>query len=818
MQLILLIMLLALPAVAACAADPRGNDTFTVTPAGTGEQLVRTSLPLPRGLLREGQTFSVTDGKRELPAAVRPLSWYPVTNGEAKSVRRALVTFPYWFPTPSPVIFSVRAVAAERTPARALPVTATLRDETVALTWKNGERVELILLAPARTSKAAPRLEVVEDNDAYCWQRWHFPDPQWPRIIELRRDALGVVVLVAHLQRGVTNDHFVPELGWELTTFVKGVGWRSGETLQATTNQPLRHAFATGADATYLLADQFSIYHPTAPLKRRGEIEIVPNEKGSWTYRYLRCRAGDKVPMQPMSWQRAEIVIAPSGLARLTSSLASPHRVEPERKLWSALYGKLDPVPSLPPSLDALVRYHRDAIVQSAAVGDDFGNVTSYNGALGVADTLHVVVGDPFGNVNVYNHGAAHGGVFGVNRLNSGAAIFAGGRRGNDRRLTETALLWCDNFFDQTIWWGEKERGGTRYMDASRQNRTKPDEKYMWRSDTSVDFCTKGFDCFWLAWEETGDPRMLDAFRAQTAYAAQFVHADHRGGQCRNIGVVRDFIRLYQFTGERHYLDEALRLFRELRTQLSTGHLFDQRGKPLNPDPPFIEEDKAGYKVGYAKPYIIGYALAGLPELIPFAPDEPDLTETVRAVADFLAATVDPAGGWRYPHPRSSGVMVWLGVEHAWQLTQAARALGPEPKWLDAIETVLRARILGWQRTGMIFSNLEGWETSTGKVRTRSELYDLHQKSGDPDRVHVAGEQPDSELYDLYQKPGDRDAARDYREGRVSYGEAEPEGIVHFEEVLGYYLQHRPVARLLAAPKPDEPLGLILARSPEKEK
>ena len=92
----------------------------------------------------------------------------------------------------------------------------------------------------------------------------------------------------------------------------------------------------------------------------------------------------------------------------------------------------------------------------------------------------------------------------------------------------------------------------------------------------------------------------------------------------------------------------------------------------------------------------------GWPFCIQFAPDEPDLKETVRAVADFLAESMDPAGGWRYPHPRSSGLTFSQAVEHAWHLTQAARALGPERKWLDAIEAVLRARILGWQRTGMI--------------------------------------------------------------------------------------------------------------------
>jgi len=283
---------------------------------------------------------------------------------------------------------------------------------------------------------------------------------------------------------------------------------------------------------------------------------------------------------------------------------------------------------------------------------------------------------------------------------------------------------------------------------------------------------------------------MLEALDAQTAYAAQHLHANQ--GECRNIGDVRDFIRLHQFTGEPRYRDEALRLFRELRTKLSTGRLFDQGGKPLDPDPPFIDEDQRGLKVGYAKPYIIGYALAGLPELIQFAPNEPDLKETVRAVADFLAATVDPAGGWRYPHPRSSAVIISQGLEHAWQLTQAAQALGPEPKWLDAIETVLRARLHGWQRSGKVLSGLEDWEVSTGKVKDRKELYGL------------------------YQKPADRDASRDYTDGQPSLGSAPPEGLVYFSEVLACYLKHRPASRLLAEPQADEPLGQVLNRIPRK--
>lgn len=68
----------------------------------------------------------------------------------------------------------------------------------------------------------------------------------------------------------------------------------------------------------------------------------------------------------------------------------------------------------------------------------------------------------------------------------------------------------------------------------------------------------------------------------------------------------------------------------------------------------------------------------------------------------------------------------------------------------------LRQRIQGWRRTGQVFSGLEGWEFTTGKIKERKELYDL------------------------YQKPGDRDVSRDYTDGQASFGSAPPEGIVYF--------------------------------------
>jgi hypothetical protein len=307
----------------------------------------------------------------------------------------------------------------------------------------------------------------------------------------------------------------------------------------------------------------------------------------------------------------------------------------------------------------------------------------------------------------------------------------------------------------------------------------------MWRSNDSVDFCTKGYSSFLLAYEQTGDPRHREALEAQVAYASRYVHADR--GESRNIGDADDFVRLYRATGENRHRDQALRLFRELRTKLSAGDLFSQGGQPIEPNPPFIDDDDTGYRHPFAKPYIIGYALLGLPRLAPCAEGEPKLRDVVRAVADFMAESQDPAGGWRYPHPRSSVLVLDQAIEHAWQIVVADGLLGPQPKHLDAVERVLRQRYHGWKASGQIPSGVNAWELITGRVKNPAELHRL------------------------YKHPEDRDFARDYTEGRLGFGSSQPEGLVYFPGVLAYYLKHRPASRLLVPPRGDEPLGKLLA-------
>ena len=255
-----------------------------------------------------------------------------------------------------------------------------------------------------------------------------------------------------------------------------------------------------------------------------------------------------------------------------------------------------------------------------------------------------------------------------------------------------------------------------------------------------------------------------------------------------NIGDVADFVHLYEFTGDQRYLEEALRLFRELRGKLSSQNLFSQGGKPIVDDPPFIDDDETGYQHPFAKPYIIGYALAGCPDLARHLPDEPSLIPMIRSVADFLVESQDPVGSWRYPHPRSSRLEMGIALEHAWQLVQASQILGAREQDLDAIERVLRQRLWTWRESGQVLEHMDGWEVSTGKIDNPQEIYQL------------------------YQRPKDRDGTRDYFDGRFSFEACDPESLVYFPEVLRFYLQHRSASRLLDRPQEGSPLATIVAR------
>jgi hypothetical protein len=718
-----------------------GYMRIVVSPAAPGAQVVRVSLPFAHGLVGENQTLLVSDGKAKIAGSLRPLTWHPRIGGEARSVRRGLLTFPYTFAGKGAVEFRLRprSVGDDKP---ALPVAVSFDGESLVIAYENGPTLTAELIAPARTPAAPAVPETVESNQYLLWQRLRLDDPQWPRVIEIRADVAGQVVVVAHLQSNLTGFGSAPDFGWRIETKAPPNYLQSGEQKLQVSEGGVTHRFSDEqACAMFFDGERYRIYHPVAPLTQRGEVEARRSD-GGLVYRYRRCSAGEELPMQQASWRRAEFVVAPTGLAPLTATLESPHEVTLDWRLWDELYGTGRPLElGDHPELAEVLQYHHEVIGRASARGDEQGSAS------------------------------------GMDRLNHCPPIFEEGWRSGDSKLTDVATMWCGNFYDRSIWWGPEGTGGTRYP-AIRDNQ--------WRSNRAVDFCTKGVDSFFLAYEQTGDPRMLEALNAQTTYSSGQVHTD--GGEPRNIGDVRDFVRLYRYTGDQKYLAIALRLFRELRTRLSPGDLFSETGEPIEGNPPFIDDDALGAKHHYAKPYIIGYALAGLPELLKYAPSEPKLREVIAAVADFLADSQDPLGGWRYPHPRSSTMFLDQASEPAWQIVQADTALGAQENHLDAIERFLRQRVLGWVSSGRVLHSLEGWEKSTGKVMNSTEMDQL------------------------YQRPSDRDASRDYTDGAISVGSGSSEGLVYFPEVLRFYLQHRPAARLLAPPKETDPLGIVLSR------
>lgn len=629
------------PVASESGVCPRGSvelPTFTVKPAARGKQLVRVSLPFAPRAFPVGSGLVVRAGGAEIVPDVRSLTYHP---GKPASVRRAMVTFVYDFPDLKERQFTLAlkagVSATAPTAERARSFKAHIGDIDLELTGsavsaqragKELWRAELI--APQRTSTADPKTETIERGPNYTWVRLLVPDAAWPRIIEVRADSLGTVAVRAHLQRLETGDGYAPELGWRLTE-ARARFLHSGDSDRAIAAEPVKHEFDQGA-AAWVDGSAGRISFPDAPLLRRGQVAVAKSGNGL-EVTYLRCSPDERVPFQEAAWRTATFAVGPPKAAPLNALLEPTHEVRVPARFFDAVYASgREADLSSQHTLEGLSRYHRDAIVQSALTGDDFGNITGFPA-----------------------------GAFGMNRLNHCTPIFDEYYRSGDARLRATALQWCDNFHDLSIWWGagrEGDFGGTRYnnIQAMGVDDHKGEKSFMWRSNTAVSFCTKGIDSFFFAYEETGDPRMATALRWQFDYSKRMVHAGLN--YCRDIGEVADLLRLHKFTGRSEYLDECLRLFGELRACLSDGDLFTESGQPIEKDPPFIDDDKHGLEHPYAKPYIIGYALSGLPDLARIRRDEPKLHDVVRAVADFLATSVDPSGGWRYPHPCSRYIII----------------------------------------------------------------------------------------------------------------------------------------------------------------
>lgn len=756
--------------------------SFSVTPTATGTQAVRISLPFSAGAFPEGLQLEVHHKSTILLPQVRILTLHPCL---PRCVRQAILTFPFHFHSLEPHAFSLKLViskARDIQPVFSMTESAsgtweiswmnrqlTLTERALSFRIVDSQAWKATLIAPTRESSAPPRIEIVETGPFYHWIRFLYPDARWPRILEYKMDNLGTVSARIHLQRVAVTDGYCPGLGWDV---------QQGELVDPMAEE---NGYSIGGALALMLfegGEPFSIpfgkgtlSFPEAHFLRKGMVQLDSWPAGVRAT-YNRASENDRVPHQPMAWRTAGFVVSATGqvewnhldepLQHVTISNAADHGEGGASH--SGIEGER-------PILKKIMDFHRDAILDSALRGDDFGNVTHFQQD-------------------------AHPSIFGMNRLNHCLAIFREYEQTADPRLRTLALDWCRNFYNLSIWWGRDETfGGTRYNNANAagDKAHQADQSFMWRSNFASHFCTKGFASFYLAYEETGDPRMSSAFTAQADYVRSQVHAVCPPGEPRNIGLVEDLLRSAEWTGEEQFTQDALRLFRELRTCMNGQGLFSQSCQPIVADLPFIDEDQVGYNHPFAKPYILGYALTGLPGLLDLFPEEERLSELVHSVAVFQADSIDPVGGWRYPHPRSTSCLVSQGMEHAWQLCRVMQSApsvsNPPGKLLDAVEKVLQNRILVFLRTGTLMSRLSGWEKSAGTVTDATGLSNL------------------------YRHPEDRDPARDYSEGEIDLGSSPPEGLVYFNECLRFYLRHRPGERLF---QPNEALAQVLERMEDR--
>jgi len=204
-----------------CAGEVGKLPSFTVTPAKTGEQLVRVSLAFAPAAVPKGMALTAMGGKTSVLCDVRALTHHP---GQPQSIRRALVTFVYDFESLETVSFTLTLVhgftqqwtiteTAPNVAIRFADHSLVINADSIQCT-SNSASWEARVIAPALAPNCAPKLEVIESGMRYLWIRLLCPDPEWPRIIELRADTLGTVTLRTHVQRLGKGDAYAPDLGW----------------------------------------------------------------------------------------------------------------------------------------------------------------------------------------------------------------------------------------------------------------------------------------------------------------------------------------------------------------------------------------------------------------------------------------------------------------------------------------------------------------------------------------------------------------------------------------------------------------------------
>ncbi|NUP98708.1 MAG: hypothetical protein HUU35_02510, partial [Armatimonadetes bacterium] len=440
------------------------------------------------------------------------------------------------------------------------------------------------------------------------------------------------------------------------------------------------------------------------------------------------ARETDNLLLQEGMWRSVEVVVEPAPPEALAAAIDAPLVATADWTLYDAVYGTGAPLEVTTPALRSMVETYRSTIARLPLLGDDWGSL---------------------GGLERYNHCGY---------------IWEDYFRTADPRLRQVALDYSENYHDYSVNWGPNpdHYGGGRYPANAR---TQPwPGSFRTRQNDAVTFCTKGYRAFWLTYEETGDPRFRHAAEQQARWSAQHVHATVNYTRC--IGQVTDFVKLYEYTGERSYLAQAERLWTEFQACQDPDLLFNERGVPSTGNDLYIADDSFGYEHPYVKSYIVQYATNALPDLLAHRPDDQRLRDTIIALNDWMARVQTAAGGWSYPGPTTAGF--YWSTEYAHGLMKGFQ-IEPKPAYLTAVGRELRALATLLERYGALTGGVVPWETLAGLSS--------------------------ADLARRYRLGSDRDRTRDFTDGRLTFGYS-PDSTVYLQVLLRDYLQQRPEATL----------------------
>ncbi len=716
--------------------------------------VARVSIPVPEGEIdRAPRAVRVTGPGGDVSAQSAVITRHP--DG---SVRRLMLSLPVEVAAGDQAQYACRADdrATELSSMLSGQDPARVKTEAFAVLASQG-RVQLLDAAgdvaavvepfgPDLGSPAGTTLTVLDAGPHYVWLRYNTDGEKWSREIDVEINRFGQVQLTHRLQVHVPGNSWTPDFGFDLTAY----GARTADPPSRAVHFMARDYSASFADSPELivpltLADGIEICaaNPLAIRQNRGALSCEMSA-GQVRIRSNRNESVEDLDenglmIQEGQWRVSWLTIAPVGRDEMAWRLDEPLRTHADWRLYDAVYHTGAPLDVEAPLIRRAVDKYVRAMQGMSISGDDWGNMTSWSPQRD---------GQAINSQVRYNHCRY---------------VWEEYFRGGDPRLLDIARDWSENYRNLSIYWGPNDD----YYGGSRRGRALRDEpgsphgpgSYMVRFNNAIGWLTKGFAAFWLAYEETGDPRFRDAAEAQARWSADHVTCLRR--EMRSVGVIADYSKLYEYTGNELHLEQAVRLWEEFRQGQMDNLLFTQHGKEATGDHLYIHSDAYGYQHQFVKPYMVQYAANSLPYLLEHRPDDRHLRDTIVALNDWMATHRQPGGGWGYPHYLTAG-MQWNN-EYCHGI-MVAYELQPKDIYLEAVRENVAPVVQLLEVHAEVPRGLNPWESAAG--------IDQQQRA---ERYHLAT---------------DRDPMRDYEEGQIKFGQS-PDNCVYFAVLLRDYLRCR---------------------------